>query len=282
MTSKFSVFISHVSEDEAVAVMLKNSIERVFLNSEVFVSGRDLKGGEIWVKEIREKLQNSSVIIALMTEFSRNSNWVLFEAGSGFVENKSIPFCVAPLTTSNLTPPLSLLQSRDYTEDGLKKILQDIANITGLRIPEKIPGISDEINEVNKYLSLRNKNTKEIKDIFLHKKDIVLTKINEEDPEIKSKISEVEKRVKKFLISQLLLVDSTYEIPPQKELQMMKLSDIGGLVRYANIPFDTFILTRLDLEKLDIPEVDAPQWKKINKIKGIESISKDVSKYVKD
>jgi hypothetical protein len=286
MTNKFSVFISHVSEDEAIAVMLKNSIERVFLNSEVFVSGRDLKGGEIWVNEIREKLRKSSVIIALITEYSRDSNWVFFETGLGFVENKSIPFCVAPLTMSNLTPPLSLLQSRDYNEDGLKKLLQDIANITGLRIPQEIPGISEEVNELKKYLSLRNNNTKEEKTTSLHEKDIVRTKKSEEeireDAEIKNKISQIELKVKKFLISQLLLVDSTYKIPPQKELQMMNLSDIDELGRYANIPFDSFIITRLGIEKWNIPAANAPQWKTINKIKGIESISKDVSKYIKD
>lgn len=286
MTSKFSVFISHVSEDEAIAVMLKNTIERVFLNAEVFVSGRDLKGGEIWINEIREKLRESSVIIALITEYSCNSNWVLFETGSGLVENKSIPFCVAPLMVSKLTPPLSLSQSRDYNEDGLRRILQDIANIAELRIPQEIPGISGEVNELNKYLSLRNKSIKEEQATSLHKKDVVRIKKSEveitEDPEIKSKISQIEKKVKEFLISQLLLVDSTYKIPSKEELQLMKLLDIGEIVKYANIPFDSLILMRVRTAKWDIPAPNAPEWKKINTIKSIESLSKDISKYIKD
>ncbi|SEM20919.1 TIR domain-containing protein [Syntrophus gentianae] len=282
MTSRFSVFISHVSEDEAVAVMLKNSIERVFLNSDVFVSGRDLKGGEIWIKEIREKLRQSSVIIALVTEFSRDSNWVLFEAGSGFIENKSIPLCVPPLLISNLTPPLSLLQAREYNKEGLKKILQDIANVTGLRIPQEIPGISEEIAELKKYLSLRNKGTDEKRavgpnNVPSNKRG----KVCKEDADIKSKISEIERRLKEFLISQLLTVDPTYEIPRKQDLDTMKLNELGEIARYANIPFDFFILARLGIEAMSVPTSDSPEWTKQNRIKGLESIIKDMSKYIK-
>ena len=267
-----------MSDDEAIAVMLKSSIERIFLNSEVFVSGRDLKGGDVWASEIKAKLNKSSVIIALITDLSLNSNWVMFEAGSGFVENKTIPLCVPSITVDDLTPPLSLLQSRNYSEKGIKNLLHDIAKIADLRVPQNIHGIPEEIAEVEEYLSLRkssnmepqaSKNTKKQQD----------NKATDHD--ITKKLQQVEDNLKKYIVSQLLTVDSSsYEIPPKVDLAKMDLGDLGELAEYANVPFDRFIITRIVCEKIDIPRIDAPMWKKINKLKGIELLSKDVAKYI--
>jgi hypothetical protein len=93
MASQFTVFVSHVAEDESIAVGLKRLLETVFLNAKVFVAGRDLAGGEVWVKEIRDQLRVARVIIAVITPFSRNTPWVMFEAGAGFVDSRTIPVC---------------------------------------------------------------------------------------------------------------------------------------------------------------------------------------------
>ena len=78
MSEKFSIFISHDSSDESLALSLKSFIEKIFLNSDVFVSGRDLVGGEIWIKKIHNKLENSKIIISLITRSSINNLWVYF------------------------------------------------------------------------------------------------------------------------------------------------------------------------------------------------------------
>jgi len=50
MAGQFSIFISHVADDESIASCLKDFLEKIFLNADVFIASRDLKGGEIWVK----------------------------------------------------------------------------------------------------------------------------------------------------------------------------------------------------------------------------------------
>jgi hypothetical protein len=63
---KVRVFISHNAEDETVAAAIKDFLESVFLNAEVFVSTRDLAGGELWVKTIQAQLEHAIAIVALV------------------------------------------------------------------------------------------------------------------------------------------------------------------------------------------------------------------------
>ncbi|MCG6535397.1 MAG: toll/interleukin-1 receptor domain-containing protein [Syntrophales bacterium LBB04] len=132
MTSDFSVFISHVSDDESIAIAIRQFIEKVFLNATVFVAGRDLIGGEVWVKEIRDKLRTSRVIVSIITPFSQNSSWVLFESGAGFLDSRTIPLCGDGITIEALKPPLKLLQARALNQEGLKNLVRDIARLAEL------------------------------------------------------------------------------------------------------------------------------------------------------
>src|SRR5690348_5247725 len=89
--AKLAIFISHASEDETMAIELKAFLENIFLNADVFVSGRDLAGGALWAEQLRAKLEEATTIIALITRFSAESTWVHFEAGAGFVRKRTIP-----------------------------------------------------------------------------------------------------------------------------------------------------------------------------------------------
>ena len=72
MSSKFEVFISHDSSDETLALLLKKLVEEIFLNAEVFVSGRDLQGGKLWVEEIKKRLRSAKIIISLLQREGAN------------------------------------------------------------------------------------------------------------------------------------------------------------------------------------------------------------------
>ena len=155
MSSKFSVFLSHIAEDESIAVALKRLIENVFLNSQVFVAGRDLSGGEVWVKEIRDQLRVARVILAVITPYSKTTPWLLFEAGAGFVDSRTIPVCADGVSIDSLDSPLKLLQARVVDQDGLKRLMVDIAKYAELRVPEHFPGLEDALNAIEEFCKER-------------------------------------------------------------------------------------------------------------------------------
>ncbi len=67
------IFISHIAEDEKLAIALKDWIEKSFLGQiEIFVSSdpNDILIGDQWFKEIEKFLSDSNLIIALITKLS--------------------------------------------------------------------------------------------------------------------------------------------------------------------------------------------------------------------
>jgi hypothetical protein len=130
--ARITVFISHVHEDETLALHLKSLLEGIFLDADVFVSGRDLAGGQVWFEELRQRLGHAIAIIALITRFSLSSRWVYFESGTGFIRQCTIPVVTDGVTLEDLQPPMTLLQTRKYDEEGLKALWQEGARFIQL------------------------------------------------------------------------------------------------------------------------------------------------------
>ncbi|HAS53445.1 MAG: hypothetical protein A2X56_00345 [Nitrospirae bacterium GWC2_57_13] len=124
---KITIFISHAKDDETLAILLKDFLENIFLNANFFVSGSDLGGGEVWIEELRDKLESATAIIALITPYAVENKWVYFEAGAGFAQRRSIPLIADGMTFKTLPIPLSLLQGRTFDISGLKALTSDIA-----------------------------------------------------------------------------------------------------------------------------------------------------------
>jgi hypothetical protein len=158
MDIKSNIFISHGSKDETLAVELKTFLENIFLDSTVYVSGRDLQGGQTWIENIKLSLKSSKVIISIITKESINNNWIYFETGAGFTDDKSIPLITDGLKFSDLVPPLSLLQVRTLSKKGIESLVSDISNKLGLRrTPKMLTGIENLLDESEKFLKIRTK-----------------------------------------------------------------------------------------------------------------------------
>jgi len=71
------LFISHDRSDETLALLLKEFLEGLFLNASVFVSGTDLRGGDVWIEGLRETLKAAVAILVVVTPQSANNRWVL-------------------------------------------------------------------------------------------------------------------------------------------------------------------------------------------------------------
>jgi len=153
MGNTITILLSHDNDDEKIAFELKVFLEDVFQNVLVFVSGRDLIGGQIWIDQIKNRLKTSEVIISLITSKSLDNNWVYFESGAGFVDDKTIPILTDNLKLENIVPPMSLLQARLLDEKGVELLIKDITlKLNLLREPKHFPNIKDLLSRIEKLL----------------------------------------------------------------------------------------------------------------------------------
>ncbi|MGG5319251.1 toll/interleukin-1 receptor domain-containing protein [Enterococcus sp. AZ072] len=133
---KVVVFISHISEESELAVMLKEEIEKKFVGFvEVFVSsdGVSISAGAEWLNQITNALNNASIMIALCSKDSVKRPWINFEMGAGWMKGiKVIPACHTNLLIDQLPSPTDMLQSLSLSNpDHVKRIFRAIAESAG-------------------------------------------------------------------------------------------------------------------------------------------------------
>ena len=133
-----AVFISHISDEKAVAAKLKSLVRQVFgKDFSVFVSSDyvSIPGGEPWFAKIVQSLKSVEVVLVLLSEHSSDSRWINFEAGIGLgAEAKVIPIVFRNFDKGDVGLPLSELQVRSLHDPlDVRALLDDIANRIGLR-----------------------------------------------------------------------------------------------------------------------------------------------------
>jgi hypothetical protein len=133
-------FVSHVSEEAAVAARLRKALNRDFLGLlDVFVSsdGESIAAGEQWLASIERALRDAAVMLIICSPASIRRPWINFEAGAAWMRDiPLIPLCHAGLTPRDLMMPLSVRQglSLDNSED-LHRLYARIAAIIPCREP---------------------------------------------------------------------------------------------------------------------------------------------------
>jgi hypothetical protein len=285
MDIRFNIFISHDSNDETIAVELKSFLENIFLNSTVYVSGRDLKGGQTWIENIKLSLKTSQVIVSLISKESINNNWIYFETGAGFIDDKSIPLITDGLTFSDLKPPLSLLQSRTLSKQGIESLVGDISDKLGLRKPKTLTGLDNLLNEVEKFLAIRNKELNRAKPV-VQKADspIKVSKDTNQnvDKELQQKYDETASRALNLTVKKILLYKDKFDIPTEKELDSYDFGKLQDLSNAYNIPYPNRAFGELLMLKLTkTPKEDAAQWEKWNFKKKLENATNELNKFEK-
>lgn len=288
MELNFNIFISHDSKDETIAVELKAFLENVFLNARIYVSGRDLQGGQTWIENIKLSLKSSQVIISIISKESINNNWIYFETGAGFTDDKSIPLITDGLKISDLTPPLSLLQSRMLSKQGIAFLVNDISNKLKLRIPKMLTGIDKLIEETERFLNLRN--TEKPKTIVSVSKHIeqpevkaVTSKASANiDPEIEEQFKSSFKRALNLTIKKILTYKDKYDIPTEEELNEYGLDKLQDLAGAYNIQYPSGAFTNLLILRFKpLPSKEAKQWEKLNVSKQINDANSALDKFEK-
>jgi hypothetical protein len=266
MNERVTVFISHVSEDETIALALKDFLEGIFLNASVFVSGRDLTGGQVWIEELRSQLANATAILALVSQRSLGSEWVYFEAGAGFCRQCTIPLLISGVTVEDVGPPFSLLQLRRIDQVGLQTMVRDIAGLAQMRTPARFPGLDQALAEIGNFLKLRAESEPPSEDLaedFDETRDgwgELLPREPDPDPELQSSTQEIQNRRRQLTIRAIRSQEAPFDVPTDDELRKMSLNEIQSIARAVGVH------EPLELMGIGppIPGVNAPVWEKIN------------------
>jgi hypothetical protein len=139
MTSKPLVFISHAHEEASLADVLQMQLSGMFLGGvRFFVSSdrRSLKGGDEWLRSIREALSSSSVVLTIISAASLERPWINFEAGAAWLQKRVIPVCHSGLKPSQLPQPLQSLVAFDLHDPlDLRDLCALIGETAALQLP---------------------------------------------------------------------------------------------------------------------------------------------------
>lgn len=156
------IFISHISAEKPIALILKEWLESTFSagNCKVFVSSDsdDIPPGSKWFDEIEKALEITQIMIILCSSYSISRPWINFEAGCSWIKQiPIIPICHSGISKSTLPEPLRRFQALDLANSSFSKNLTAaISKHFGL---EKIPKIDfklmnkeiiDSINKIEK------------------------------------------------------------------------------------------------------------------------------------
>ena len=99
MTPQYDIFISYSHLDNQLAKSLYSKFNAAGLRC--FLAEKDIAAAERWENRIRDALRASQRILLIITPNSKNSPWVLTEAGAAWALGKP------------LVPALAYVQGRD-------------------------------------------------------------------------------------------------------------------------------------------------------------------------
>lgn len=119
-------FISHITEESAIATCLKDWIESTLLGQcDVFVSSDSaaLPAGVKWLQEIDAALSAANVLFVICSAQSLPRPWVNFETGCAWARGIPIvPLCHTGVTRSTLPRPIADFQALDLDDERFPQL----------------------------------------------------------------------------------------------------------------------------------------------------------------
>ncbi len=125
--NQYDCFISWSGEPSCtIAQHLKNFLISVFGGLKIFYSP-EIPKGEQGFNAIYEALNNSTLLISVLTQENRNSEWLLYEAGYMDGKRKSVlPYLV---NLNHITPPLGLKQYTRFDKEDTLKLIKTLSEL---------------------------------------------------------------------------------------------------------------------------------------------------------
>ena len=123
------VFISWSgSLSASVAEKLSTWLRRVIQVIEPFVSTQDIKKGDIWLLELLQHLEQSSVGIICVTRENLHADWILFESGALIKQMGRAKLCTLLIDVSpaEVASPLSAFQATTFKREDIFRLIKTL------------------------------------------------------------------------------------------------------------------------------------------------------------
>ena len=153
------IFMTHIHNEQQTAYRIKELIDVIFGNPEMFISsGPDSIGvGNNWIDAILNGLKTFKIQIILLSPVSIHREWILLETGAGWYRKASltstdanilvIPACYGGIAVESLRQPFSSLQATDLmNEQSVKSMLYGIYTILNVQTNQRPNEIQSHIN----------------------------------------------------------------------------------------------------------------------------------------
>ena len=114
--SPVKAFISHSTTDKKYANALRTAFKKYHIDA--FVSGKDIKGGQLWQKKIRTEINDMKIFIAIHTDAFSASLWCQQETGMALVRENEVE--IIPINSKLQKVPQSVLTNFQYINRGTK------------------------------------------------------------------------------------------------------------------------------------------------------------------
>ncbi|MGV7223144.1 MAG: toll/interleukin-1 receptor domain-containing protein [Nitrospinales bacterium] len=117
------IFISHSGEEKAIATYLASWLEKIFSNTQCFCSSRpqDLSPSTNWFGKIVSEARISDLCLLLISPFSYDNNWIIFEAGLAWgntkIQGKVVPTLFGGLKVDHIFSALRTVQCLQLEEE---------------------------------------------------------------------------------------------------------------------------------------------------------------------
>ncbi len=134
--NKIRIFISHLAKDKKKASMLASELLKYDLTS--FVAHEDIEPNEEWLVKIEEALMTMDVLLVLITEGFKESNWTAQEIG--FALGRGVPV----ISIKNGMDSFGFFGKRQAVV-GTGRIAKDIIRDV-VEIIKKLPEFQDRIS----------------------------------------------------------------------------------------------------------------------------------------
>ena len=138
--TKPTVFISHVSDEAALAGILKRhliedfpDLLRVFVSSDMV----SIEAGQDWLLAIKDALHDACVQLVLFSNASLQRPWINFEAGAAWIRDVPVvPVCHSGLSPVDLPMPFAVLQAIVLSDaSGIGRLYSLLAKRLGVLKP---------------------------------------------------------------------------------------------------------------------------------------------------
>jgi hypothetical protein len=150
------------SRSHQIAKILKDRIPEILQTAETFLSAVDIPPGTQWMHQLRQALYRNSFGILCITPENKDNPWMHFEAGALWrtEENRRVCPLLYDIHPTDITGPLSQLQSKELNRRGFLEIIKEVNQYgASTKIDESVltktfdrvwPDVENDLSKVTK------------------------------------------------------------------------------------------------------------------------------------